>query len=128
MCVGVCCGGDVCVQMWCVCFVCVVCDMCGVCRGDVCVSSCLAPKALPRVRSKRSRVYLQNARVTKDTGVLNVQTRTFSTYTRERISLLFSRLSLFSRVSLSLLLVSLFSLSNNDNDHSSSRLSVYAQL
>ena len=99
----------VCVLMlWCA-------ELCVVCRGDVCV-----PLVLHR---KRSRVYLQNARVTKDTDVLN------NVHT-ERLSLLFSRLS--SLVSLSLLLVSLsfflFSLSNNDNDHSSSRLSVYAQL
>ena len=57
------------------------------------VSSCLALKTLPCVRSKRSHVYFQNARVTKDTGVLNVHTRAFSTYTRERLSLFFSRLS-----------------------------------
>ena len=73
-------------MLWCA-------ELCVVRRGDVCVSSCLAPKTLPCVRSKRSRVYLQNARVTKDTGVLNAHTRTFSTFTRERLSLLFSRLS-----------------------------------
>ena len=67
--------------------------LCVVCRGDVCVSSCLAPKVLPCVRSKRSRVHFQDARVTKDTGVSNVHTRAFSTYTRERESLLLSRLS-----------------------------------
>ena len=131
---------------------CVCCACLCVCVESVCgmgVSSCLALKTLPCVRSKRSHVYFQNARITKDTGVLNVHTRAFSTYTREHLSLFFSRLSplvsLSSRVSLSLLLVSfssrvflclllvsltffLFSPSNNDNDHSSSRLSVYAQL
>ena len=54
----------------------------------------------------------------------------FNVHTGASLSSLLA--SLFSRVSLSLLLVSLsfflFSLSNNDNDHSSSRLSVYAQL
>ena len=80
---------------------CVVCLLVCVCRGDVCISSCLAPKRLPCVRSKRSRVYLQNARVTKDTGVLNVHTRTFSTYTRERLSLFSSRVSLLSCLPLS---------------------------
>ena len=83
--------------VWCVCAVVYVLRVCvcvgWACCGDVCVSSCLAPKTLPCVRSKRSRVYFQNARVTKDTGVLNVHTRAFSTYTRERLSLLFSRLS-----------------------------------
>ena len=117
-------GWAFCVLMlWCA-------ELCVVCRRDVCVSSCLEPKTLPCARSKRSRVYLQNARVTKDTGVLNEHTRTFSAYTRERLSFLLA--SLFSRASLSLLLVSLsffhFSLSNNDNDHSSIRLSVNAQL
>ena len=85
---------------------------CVVCRGDVCVSSCLAPKTLPCVRSKRSRVYFQNARVTKDTGVLNVHTRPFSTYTWERLSpflvspsLFFSCLSLsFSSLSVTMAL------------------------
>ena len=82
--------------------------LCVVCRGDVCVSSCLAPKTLPCTfktlqceRSKRSRVYFHNARV----SVFNVHTGAFSTYTRERLSLLFSRLS-SSRVSLFLSLLS----------------------
>ena len=70
---------------------------------------------------KRSHVYVQNARVTKDTGVLKV-------HTGASISSLLA--SLPSRVSFSLLRVSLFlfSLKNNDNDHSSSRLSLYTKL
>ena len=107
--------------------------LCVVCRGDVCVSSCLAPKTLPCVRSKRSRVHFQNARVTKDTGVLNrTHESVFNVYTGASLSLLFSRLSplvspslFFSCLSLSFFL---FSISNNDNDHSSSRLSLCAQL
>ena len=78
------------------------------CRGDVCVSSC-------------PRVYVQNVPVC-----------TFKTPVSQGASLSSLLASLFSRVSLSLLLVFLsfflFSLSNNDNDHSSSRLSLHAQL
>ena len=78
--------------------------LCVVCRGDVCVSSCTG--------------------VFESThgNVLNVHTGAY-------LSSLLASLS--SRVSLSLLLVSLsfclFSLTNNDKDHSSSRLSLYAQ-
>ena len=101
--VFLCCGVLSCVV---VCGVGLCVGLCVVCRGAFLL--CLAQKTLPCVRSKRSRVYFQNARVTKDTGVLNVHTRAFSTCTRERLSLLFSRLSplvspslFFSCVSLS---------------------------
>ena len=74
--------------------------LCVACRGDVCVSSCLAPKTLPCVRSKRSCVHFQNARVTKDTGVSNVHTRAFRTS--------HGSVSLFSCLPLSSSRVSLF--------------------
>ena len=41
-------------------------------------------KTLPCLRSKRSSVYIQNARVLCDTGDLKVHTGAFRTYTRER--------------------------------------------
>ena len=70
--------------VWCV----VVCGcvwLCVVVCGCVCISSSLVLEMLPSVRSKRSRVYFQNARVTSDTDVfegthervLNVNTREY---------------------------------------------------
>ena len=91
---------------WCV-WLCVLCVL--VCR---CVLGCACCCGV--CVQKRSRVYVQyvpvctfkNARVKLDTGVLNVHTG-FWTYTRERLSLVFSRISplvspsLFSSLSLS---------------------------
>ena len=131
VCVGVCRGGDVCVQcgvwyVWCV--ICVVCDMCGVCVSCrvlcrvlyrvSCRVSCVCCAFLLVLHRNRSRVYVQNGRFER------THENVFNVHTGASLSSLLASLS--SRVSLSLLLVSLsfflFSLSNNDNDHSSSRL------
>ena len=85
---------------------------------------------------KRSRVYVQNVPVcTLKTFPCHKGHGRFER-THESVFIVHTGTSLLaslsSRVSLSLLIVSLsfllFSLTNNDNDHSSSRLSLYAQL
>ena len=111
----------------------VLCVRCGVC--GVCGAAWHAENH-PCVGSKRLRVYRQNARMCSTCArfasthgsVLNVHTETFSTNTRRRgkgrrvvmgvlFSLFLSSLLFFS---LPALVLSLFSLSNNDNDHSTS--------
>ena len=136
-------------NVWCVCgVVCVLSVWRGLARGKPPVCRL---KTSPCVGSKRIRVYRQNARMLNTCGrsagthgcVLNLHTETFLTTHGEEgrgggvvvfSSLTFSlpSLSLFRR-SFSLLsfplLSSLSSLSNNDNDHSSSRaLSVHTWL
>ncbi len=138
LCVVCCC---VCCVLWLGSACCCGCSWCGC--GCVVVSAFLLVlhfKTLPCVRSKRSRVYFQNASVTQDTGVLMAHTGAFWTYTRKRFegsrslpslslsaSLLvsLSPLSCVSFLSLSLFISPSFSslslpdLINNDNDRSS---------
>ena len=98
--------------------VCVVVVMCVVCRGDVCVSSSLAPKTLPCVRLKRPCRKGHGRFERTNENVFNVHTGA----SLSPLAPLFPRF-----LSLSLLFLS-SSLSKNDSDHSSSRLSLYAQL
>ena len=97
-----------CVLCGCVWLCVVVCGcvwLCVVVCGCVCISS-LVLEMLPSVRSKRSRVYFQNARVTSDTDVFEgTHERVLNVNTREYPPL-FSCLSL----SLSSSLSSLFSM------------------
>ena len=103
LCVVCCC---VCCVLWLGSACCCGCSWCGC--GCVVVSAFLLVlhfKTLPCVRSKRSRVYFQNASVTQDTGVLMAHTGAFWTYTRKRFEgsrslALFLSLPLFSCLSL----------------------------
>ena len=77
--------------------------LCVVCRGDVCVSSCLAPKTLPSVRSKRSRVYFSKRPCHKGHGRFErTHESVFNVHTGASLSLLSCLPLSCSRVFLSL--------------------------
>ena len=130
--------------LWCVWWWCLVCwCVCGACCG-VCVWRGLARGKPPCVSSKRLRLYVQNASCVPARRAHVEHMGAFSRYTRSRferthggvwslhkegLSLLVSfLLSLFRRsfpsFSSFVLFSLLSSLSNNDNDHSSSQLSL----